>query len=87
LNLKLTTFYPSIINNLIIVTLSTSLSKIIQIAISINSWIELYTAFAITTILTLILSIYIFLTKDERENILKKIYGFFKRNGSVKYEK
>lgn len=66
LNLKKTTFYPALIKNLSAIFISTIISIGIKKILNINTWMMLVIAAALTSIITLIISVFLITNKDDR---------------------
>ena len=73
INAKLTTFYPAIFKNLFVIVVSTLISLEIKMIININSWITLILAVVLTSIVSIVMSLGLTTTKEERLKILQLI--------------
>lgn len=81
INIKLTTFYPTILKNLLVILISTIISFGIKQILHINSWMTLIVAAILTSIISIMISLFFTTTKDERKKIWQLI---FKNNKKVR---
>ena len=73
LNMKLTTFYPNIYKNIIVIVISSLILYFIKIVVPITSWMSLMISAAFATIIILLISSTIILDCNDREKIYDKI--------------
>ena len=83
INIKLTTFYPTILKNLLVILISTLISFGIKQILNINSWITLIVAAILTSIISIMISLIFTTTKDEQKKIWQSI---LKNNKKVREE-
>lgn len=82
LNLKWTTFYPTIIKNTVSTIILIIISLIIKKIIVLNNWLNLIIVCGITVIIGLIVNAYILLTKEERNIYIKNIKNKLKKGAN-----
>ena len=81
-NIKLTTFYPTIFKNLLVIAISTLISLGIKHLIEVNSWLTLIIAAILTCIISIIISTFITINKNDRIKIEEMIKRRFKKKGT-----
>ena len=81
-NIKLTTFYPTILKNLLVIALSTLISLGIKHLIGVNSWLTLIIAAILTCIISILISAFITINKNDRIKIEEMIKRRFKKKGT-----
>ena len=78
-NLKLGTFYPTIFKNLISIFITTFISIGIKSIFNIDSWPKLVIAAIITCVISVLFSLFLTATKEERKRIKMIIITKFKK--------
>ena len=73
LKVKWTTFYPAIIKSIFTTLIVIVIAILLKIIITIDSWLTLFFACIIVTIIAVIVNIAIVFSKEERENIKRKV--------------
>lgn len=79
LDLKLNVFYPPIIKNFVIIFISVIISSGFKYIFDINSWLMLIIASCLSVVISITLSIFITISKNERKQLITNIEKILKR--------
>ena len=83
INIKLTTFYPTIFKNLFVIVISTLISLGIKQIIHINSWITLIIVAFITCGISILISLLFTINQDDRKKIKCIIANKLNKKGAI----